>query len=66
MLMNTTFDHERLNVYQEAIHFVVWVEEILVGIVSMLVGLIRSTSAERVHESQGSYVTADGERSKQD
>ena len=30
---------------------------ILVRIVSMLVGLIRSTSPDRVHEDRGSYVT---------
>ncbi len=128
--MNTSFDHEKLSVYQESIKFVVWSDEILetlpknlavhgqldraatsislniaegngkytaadrcrffdiargsalecaacldvlvakkrlveagpgkailVRIVSMLVGLIRSTSADRVHEDSGSYVT---------
>jgi four helix bundle protein len=128
--MNTSFDHEKLSVYQESIKFVVWSVEILetlpknlavhgqldraatsislniaegngkytaadrcrffdiargsalecaacldvlvakkrlveagpgkailVRIVSMLVGLIRSTSADRVHEDSGSYVT---------
>jgi four helix bundle protein len=128
--MTTSFDHEKLNVYQESIKFVVWSDEILetlpkhlavhgqldraatsislniaegngkytaadrcrffdiargsalecaacldvlvakkrlveagagktilVRIVSMLVGLIRSTSPDRVHEESGSYVT---------
>ena len=128
--MNTSFDHEKLSVYQESIKFVVWSDEILetlpknlavhgqldraatsmslniaegngkytaadrcrffdiargsalecaacldvlvakkrlaeagpgkailVRIVSMLVGLIRSTSPDRVHEESGSYVT---------
>ena len=128
--MNTSFDHEKLSVYQESIKFVVWSDEILetlpknlavhgqldraatsmslniaegngkytaadrcrffdiargsalecaacldvlvakkrlaeagpgkailVRIVSMLVGLIRSTSPDRVHEDRGSYVT---------
>ncbi|MEI8139182.1 MAG: four helix bundle protein [bacterium] len=128
--MNTSFDHEKLNVYKEAIKFVVWADElletlpknlavhgqldraatsiplniaegngkytapdrcrffdiargsalecaacldvlvakkrlkeadegkeILVRIVSMLVGLIRSTSSDRVHEDSCSYVT---------
>ena len=128
--MNTSFDHEKLSVYQESIKFVVWSDEILetlpknlavhgqldraatsmslniaegngkytaadrcrffdiargsalecaacldvlvakkrlaeagpgkailVRIVSMLAGLIRSTSPDRVHEERGSYVT---------
>ena len=128
--MNSSFDHEKLSVYQESIKFVVWSDEILetlpknlavqgqldraatsislniaegngkytaadrcrffdiargsalecaacldvlvakkrlveagpgkailVRIVSMLVGLIRSTSPDRVHEDRGSYVT---------
>jgi four helix bundle protein len=128
--MNTNFDHEKLSVYQEAIKFVVWSDEILgklskslavhnqldraatsislniaegngkytpadrcrffdiargsalecaacldvlvakkklvdagpgkailVRIVSMLVGLIRSTSPDRVHENTVSYET---------
>ena len=132
--MNTSFDHEKLSVYQEAIKFVVWSDEILetlpktlavhsqfdraatsislniaegngkytaadrcrffdiargsalecaacldvlvakkrlveagpgkemlVRIVSMLVGLIRSTSPDRVHEDGGSYVTRSDE-----
>ncbi len=131
--MNTTFDHERLSVYQEAIKFVVWADgvletipkslavhdqldraatsiplniaegngkytaadrcrffdiargsalecaacldvlmakkklenatpgkEILVRIVSMLVGLIRSTSPDRVHEPALAYETGNG------
>jgi four helix bundle protein len=126
--MNTSFDHEKLTVYQEAISFVIWVneiletlpknlavysqldrastsillniaegngkytapdrcrffdiargsalecaacldvlvakkravqvdqgKEILVRIVAMLVGLIRSTSSDRVHEDRGEY-----------
>ncbi len=126
--MNPIFDHEKLNVYQEAIHFVAWADallkslpknlsardqldrastsialniaegngkhtapdrcrffdiargsalecaacldvlaakkqllpmdpgkEILARIVSMLVGLIRSTSSERVHEDSPAY-----------
>jgi len=132
--MNTSFDHEKLSVYQESIKFVVWSDEILetlpknlavhgqfdraatsislniaegngkytaadrcrffdiargaalecaacldvlvarkrlveagpgktmlVRIVSMLVGLIRSTSPDRVHEECGSYVTQNEE-----
>jgi four helix bundle protein len=128
--MNTSFDHEKLSVYQESIKFVIWSDEILetlpknlavhgqldraatsislniaegngqytaadrcrffdiargsalesaacldvlvakkrlveagpgkailVRIVSMLVGLITSTSPDRVHEDRGSYVT---------
>jgi four helix bundle protein len=128
--MNTSFDHEKLNVYQESIKFVIWADGILktlpktlaahdqldrastsislniaegngkytaadrcrffdiargsalecaacldvlvakgklmeadpgkamlARIVSMLVGLIRSTSPDRVHEDSGSYVT---------
>ena len=128
--MSTTFDHEKLNVYQEAIRFVAWADalldtlpknlavhsqldraatsiplniaegngkytvpdrcrffdiargsalecaacldvlaaknriaqsnpgkEILVRIVSMLVGLIRSTSTDRVHEDTEKYGT---------
>jgi four helix bundle protein len=131
--MNTSFDHEKLNVYQEAIKFVAWADElletlpknlavhsqldraatsiplniaegngkytaadrcrffdiargsalecaacldvlvakrrlvpvesgkgILVPIVSMLVGLIRSTSSDRVYEDQGVYGTERG------
>ncbi len=60
IIMNTSFDHEKLSVYQESIKFVVWSDEIkaiLVRIVSMLVGLIRSTSPDRVHEDKASYVT---------
>ena len=54
--MKTSFDHEKLSVYQEAIRCEAWVEiswkqlVMLVPIVSMRVGLIRSTSADRVHE----------------
>jgi four helix bundle protein len=132
--MNTSFDHEKLSVYQESIKFVVWSDEILemlpknlavhgqldraatsislniaegngkytaadrcrffdiargsalecaacldvlvakkrlveagpgkailVRIVSMLVGLIRSTSPDRVHEDKASYVTRNEE-----
>jgi len=132
--MNTSFDHEKLSVYQESIKFVVWSDEILetlpktlavhgqldraatsislniaegngkytaadrcrffdiargsalecaasldvlvakkrlveagpgkailVRIVSMLVGLIRSTSPDRVHDDRGSYVTGNEE-----
>jgi hypothetical protein len=29
LLMNTSFDHEKLDVYQEAIRFVPWVDELL-------------------------------------
>jgi four helix bundle protein len=131
--MNTSFDHEKLSVYQESIKFVVWSDAIvetlpknlavhgqldraatsialniaegngkytaadrcrffdiargsalecaacldvlvakkrlveagpgkaiLVRIVSMLVGLIRSTSPDRVHDDRGSYVTRNG------
>jgi four helix bundle protein len=133
--MRTTFDHEKLNVYQEAITLVAWVDEILeaiprnlavhgqldrastsiplniaegngkytapdrcrffdiargsalecaacldvlvakkrlaeagkgkemlLQIVSMLVGLIRSTSADRVHEGRGEYAVGGGEK----
>ncbi len=132
--MNTIFDHEKLNVYQEAIRFVAWADELLetlprslavhgqldrastsialniaegngkytapdrcrfldiargsalecaacldvlvakkrltqasqgkemlIRIVSMLVGLIRSTSADRVHEDGPVYETGRGE-----
>ena len=132
--MHTTFDHEKLNVYQEAIGFVAWAagiletlpkalavhgqldraatsialniaegngkytapdrcrffdiargsapecaacldvlvakkrlahagdgKEILRRVVSMLVGLIRSTSADRVHEGGVAYATEYGE-----
>jgi len=132
--MNTNFDHEKLNVYQEAIKFVVWADEllealpknlavhsqldrastsiplniaegngkytstdrcrffdiargsalecaacldvlvakkrlveagsgkeILIRIVSMLVGLIRSTSSDRVHEDRLVYGMECGE-----
>ena len=132
--MSTTFDHEKLSVYQEAIRFVGWADEILetlpwnlavhgqldrastsiplsiaegngkytapdrcryfdiargsalecaacldvlvakerlaqagqgkeilIRIVSMLVGLIRSTSADRVHEANGAYGKDHGE-----
>ena len=34
-------------------------KEILVRIVSMLVGLIRSTSADRIHEERAEYETDD-------
>jgi len=134
--MNTNFDHEKLNVYQEAIKFVVWADEllealpknlavhsqldrastsiplniaegngkytspdrcrffdiargsalecaacldvlvakkrlvqagpgkeILIRIVSMLVGLIRSTSSDRVHEDRVVYGMERGELS---
>ncbi len=134
IIMNTSFDHEKLSVYQESIKFVVWSDEILemlpknlavhgqldraatsislniaegngkytaadrcrffdiargsalecaacldvlvakkrlveagpgkailVRIVSMLVGLIRSTSPDRVHEDKASYVTRNEE-----
>ena len=134
IIMNTSFDHEKLSVYQESIKFVVWSDEILemlpknlavhgqldraatsislniaegngkytaadrcrffdiargsalecaacldvlvakkrlveagpgkailVRIVSMLVGLIRSTSPDRVHEDKESYVTRNEE-----
>ena len=128
--MHTTFDHEKLTVYQEAIRFIAWADElletlpknlavhsqldraatsiplniaegngkytapdrcrffdiargsalecaacldvlvakkrlvqvesgkaILIPIVSMLVGLIRSTSSDRIYEDQGVYGT---------
>lgn len=134
-VMKTNFDHEKLNVYQDAIRFVVWSDSllesisrtlavhdqldraatsialniaegngkytaadrcrffdiargsalecaacldvlvakkklmdaapgkaILVGIVSMLVGLIKSTSPDRVHEGSVSYETRDERR----
>jgi len=137
--MSTSFDHEKLSVYQEAIRFVVWADEflktlpknlavhdqldrastsialniaegngkytapdrcrffdmargsalecaacldvlvaekrlveaepgkeILVRIVSMLVGLIRSTSPNRLHEAGEVYGTESGERQKLD
>ena len=135
--MNTNFDHEKLNVYQEAIKFVAWADEllealpknlavhsqldrastsiplniaegngkytypdrrrffdiargsalecaacldvlvakkrlvqagpgkeILIRIVSMLVGLIRSTSSDRVHEDRGVYGMERGKSSE--
>jgi len=55
--MNELFDHEKLTVYQDAIRFAVWAGERLAGIVSMPVGLIRSTSADRVHGERAEYET---------
>jgi four helix bundle protein len=136
--MNTSFEHEKLTVYQDAIKFVAWVDElletlpkslavhgqldrastsiplniaegngkytapdrcrffdiargsalecsacldvllakkrlaqaeqgkeILVRIVAMLIGLIRSTSSDRVHEEQGVYETEPRRLTKQ-
>ncbi len=65
--MKMHFDHEKLDVYQDAIGFVSWLvakkridsadagKAILVRIVSMLVGLIRSTSGSRVYENPTDY-----------
>src|ERR1035437_1288389 len=137
--MNTNFDHEKLSVYQEAIKFVAWADEllealpknlavhsqldrastsiplniaegngkytspdrcrffdiargsalecaacldvlvakkrlvqagpgkqILIRIVSMLVGLIRNTSSDRVHADRGVYGVERGELSDED
>jgi hypothetical protein len=59
--MITTFDHEKLTAYQEAIRFVCWADELLQDIrrriVAMLVGLIRHTSAHRVYEQKADYGT---------
>jgi hypothetical protein len=59
--MNTAFDHEKLNVYQESIRFVCGADElpqdIRIRIISMLVGLIRHTSAHRVYEQKADYGT---------
>jgi hypothetical protein len=52
--MEPYFDHEKLRVYQEALKFVH-----LKNIVSMLVGLIRSNSPDRVFESSLPYNTGD-------
>jgi hypothetical protein len=68
--MNTGFDHEKLTVYQEAVRFVAWADEILktlpkgLAVHSQLdrastsipwVGFIRSTSPDRVHEQGAGY-----------
>lgn len=42
--MKTSFDHEKLAVYREAIRFV---------------GLVRSTSSDRVHEERVEYEAGD-------
>jgi len=68
--MNTGFDHEKLTVYQEAVRFVAWADEILENLpkglavhgqldrastsIPLLV-LIRSTSPDRVHEQGAVY-----------
>ncbi len=84
--MKLLFDHEKLQVYQEAIAFVSWTDAVLQkiaktlavagqldrastsiplniaeGNVSMLVGLIRSNSSNRLHEDMACYVT-EGEK----
>ena len=74
--MKTSFDHEKLDVYQESIRFVSWGDELLekadagkamlVRIVSMLVGLIRSTSPSRVHEDSANYSTSRSESNSDD
>ncbi|MBM4154155.1 MAG: hypothetical protein FJ221_03915 [Lentisphaerae bacterium] len=58
--MTTCFEHEKLDVYQDAIRFASRVDALLKGvdsgtavlvrIVPTLVGLVRSTSPHRVHE----------------
>ena len=68
--MKVPFDHEKLEVYQAAIRFAACLDvlvakkkrvcaeqgkELLVPVVSMLVGLIRSTSSDRVHEEPAEY-----------
>ena len=57
--METVFDHEKLNDYQESIRFVCWTDELLqdfrLRIVSMLVGLIRHPWSHRVYEQQADY-----------
>ena len=46
--MKIYFDHEKLKVYQG--------KERLHGIVSMLVGLIRSNSPDRLHDDEVEYI----------
>jgi hypothetical protein len=68
--MNTGFDHEKLTVYQEAVRFVAWADKIVETLPKglavhgqldrastslPLVGLIRSTSPDRVHEQGAVY-----------
>jgi hypothetical protein len=53
--IKASFDHEKLDVYQESIRFVSWGDE-----------LIRSTSPSRVHEDSADYSTSRSESNSND
>ena len=55
--MKACFDHEKLNVYQEAIAFVAWADQ-LIQIVSMLMGLQKSLF-DRLKEEGVQYDSGD-------
>ena len=62
--MKTSFDHENLDVYQDAIHFVSWVDELLEGIPKSLAVYNQldraSTSIPlNIAEGNGKYTAAD-------
>ena len=57
--MKTNFDHERLEQAEAG-------KAMLVRIVSMLVGLIRSTSPGRVHEHSADYGARSAEATDHD
>ena len=62
--MKSQFDHEKLNVYQDAIGFVSWVDELLEGIPKSLAvyNQLDRTSTSiplNIAEGNGSYTEAD-------
>jgi len=62
--MNTSFDHEKLNVYQEAIKFVVWSDEILETLPKNLavhdqLDRAATSISLNIAEGNGKYTAAD-------
>jgi hypothetical protein len=57
--MKPSFDHEKLHAYQESLAFIRWLnpilERILHELASMLVGLIKSNSSDRLYEEPAEY-----------
>ena len=65
--MNTNFDHEKLNVYQEAIKFVVWADELLEALPKNLAvhsQLDRASTSIplNIAEGNGKYTSPDRRR----
>ena len=54
--MNRLFDHEKLEVYQESLAFVAWLEPLIQKLpksMAVLVPLIKANSGYRLHEGDG-------------